>query len=285
MEIKEIGKIGGGQDGAIFGHLLFRLHHKGGCAVYDLAPLKEGGAPVYLTSFTLGATERIVPHCNSVCFGAEYYAEGDEFPLLYANVYNNYASAENKRIGECCVYRLIREGNGFRADLVQLIAIGFCEDAELWKASPDAHGVRPYANFLVDTDTRSYYAYVMRDEEKGTRYFRFDLPSVHEGEVDPVLGVRRVEIGEGDIRDRFDLAFCRFIQGGIINGGMLYSTEGFSNSEKNPPAIRAIDLNAKSEVYYHLPSLGINEEPEMIDFMDGVCYYSDAYGNLFTVTF
>ena len=285
MEITKIGKIGGGQDGAIFGHELFRLHHKGGCAVYDLAPLKDGGDPVYRTSFSLGSLDLIVPHCNAVCFGTEYYAEGDEFPLLYSNVYNNYASADNKRIGECCVYRLVREGASFRADLVQLIAIGFCEDATLWKASPDAHGVRPYANFLVDTATRSYYAYVMRNEEKGTRFFRFDLPSVQDGEIDPVLGVRRVVLMPEDIRASFDLPFFRFIQGGIIEGGILYSTEGFSNSEQNPPAIRTVDLAKGSEVYYHLPSLGINEEPEMIDFMDGVCYYSDAYGNLFTVTF
>ena len=285
MEITKIGKIGGGQDGAIFGHLLFRLHQKGGCTVYDLAPLKEGGDPAYLTAFTLGSSDRIVPHCNAVCFGTEYYAEGDEFPLLYSNVYNNYASAENQRIGECCVYRLMREGASFRADLVQLITIGFCEDAALWKASPDSHGVRPYANFLIDTDTRSYYAYVMRNEEKGTRHFRFDLPSVHAGQIDPVLGVRRVVLEKEDIRDYFDLPFYRFIQGGIIEGGILYSTEGFSNSEKNPPAIRAVDLATKREVYYHLPSFDILEEPEMIDFMDGVCYYSDAYGNLYTVSF
>ena len=285
MKITEIGKIYGGQDGAIFGHELFRLSEKGPCTVYDLSAVPFGGKATVKATFTLGSAELLVPHSNAVCFGCDYYAEGDEYPLLYTNVYNNCAGKDDPRIGECCVYRITREGESYRADLVQLIAIGFCEDAALWKASPEGHGVRPYGNFLVDADTRSYYAYVMRNEELGTRYFRFDLPSAHEGEIDPVLGVRRFVLGACDIRDRFDLPFCRFIQGGIIHGGMLYSTEGFTDSEQNPPAMRAVDLNKRCETYYSLPALGIREEPEMIDFMDGVCYYSDAVGRLYTVSF
>lgn len=285
MKLKKIATIRSGQDGAIHGHTLFRLNAGGHCSVYDLSALAEGGEPILLAGFMLGSSEIFTPHSNSVCFGPEYYAEGDEFPLLYSNVYNNYAGKPDKRIGECCVYRILREGEGYRADLVQLIAIGFCEDSALWRASPEGHGVRPYGNFLVDPDTRSYYAYVMRNEALGTRFFRFDLPSVHAGEIDPTLGVRRVVLGEGDIRDRFDLPFYRFIQGGIIYGGRLYSTEGFAFSEPNPPAIRVVDLSAHREEYHSLVALGINEEPEMIDFMDGVCYYSDGLGNLYTADF
>lgn len=31
--------------------------------------------------------------------------------------------------------------------------------------------------------------------------------------------------------------------------------------------------------------MGYDKEPEMIDFSDGKCYYSDAYGNFYTVEF
>ena len=285
MKLKKIATIRSGQDGAIHGHTLFRLNARGLCSVYDLSSLAEGGEPILLAGFTLGSSEILTPHSNSVCFGPDYYAEGDEFPLLYSNVYNNYAGKPDKRIGECCVYRIRREGAGFRADLVQLIAIGFCEDASLWKASPEGHGVRPYGNFLVDPDTRAYYAYVMRNEELGTRYFRFDLPSVHAGDPDPLLGVPRFVLGVEDIRESFDLPFYRYIQGGIINGGRLYSTEGFERDEKNPPAIRVVDLAGHREEYHYLPALGVHEEPEMIDFMDGACYYSDGNGNFYTVSF
>ena len=281
MTITRLGKIAHGQDGAIFGTELFRMDEKGHCTVYELG----GDAPVETGKFTLDRADEIAPRSNAVCFGAERYAEKDPYPLLYTNIYNNYAGAENKHIGECLVYRIQKTKEGFASTLVQIIAIGFFEDAALWKASPEGHGVRPYANFLVETDTGSYYAYVMRDEARGTRCFRFDLPSVHHGEIDPVLGVRRVVLMPEDIRARFDLPFFRFIQGGIIEGGILYSTEGFSHSEVNVPAIRAVSLKTGEETYYRLPDYGVYEEPEMIDFLDGVCYYSDAAGVLYRVDF
>ena len=42
-------------------------------------------------------------------FGNEYYDEKDEFPLLYTNIYNNYAKTDDKRKGITCVYRIHKE--------------------------------------------------------------------------------------------------------------------------------------------------------------------------------
>lgn len=71
-----------------------------------------------------------------------------------------------------------------------------------------------------------------------------------------------------------------------LNGGMIYSTEGFSSDEINRPAIHMISTEQKRrERYVDLMALGYLEEPEMIDFYDDDCYYSDAHGNLYKIEF
>ncbi|MBQ8311513.1 MAG: hypothetical protein IJX80_10935, partial [Clostridia bacterium] len=181
MKIKQVAKICHGQDGAIFGSLLFRFDQKGNCGVYDLATLKGAADVVEMTPiarFTLDRADVLAPHSNAVTFGSEYYADGDEFPLLYSNIYNNRAQTDDPMCGVCCVYRLQRTNGGFTTTLVQLIKIGFVDDSVLWRAYPDRDGVRPYGNFVIDRDTGCYYAFVMRNEALGTRYFTFDLPAV-----------------------------------------------------------------------------------------------------------
>ena len=108
MKIEKIAKIVGGQDGAIYGSELFRFNTKGECWVYNLEELKSDSEQELkaFSQFALDKKEQIVPHSNSVCFGSEFYEDGDEYPLLYTNVYNNYAKAEDKMIGVCLVYRI-----------------------------------------------------------------------------------------------------------------------------------------------------------------------------------
>lgn len=287
MNTQKIARINGGQDGAIFGSELFRLDTDGTGFVYDLSalPLTDIANLPPKASFSLDRGAGITPHSNAVCFGSEFYAPDDPYPLLYSNVYNNYAAAEDPLHGVCCVYRLQRCGGEITATLVQLIAVGFTEDPSLWKASEEHHGPRPYGNFLIDREANAYYAFVMRDDPLGTRYFRFDVPSVHDGELDPVYNVRKVVLKETDIRETFDMPQHRYIQGAACHEGKIYSTEGFDHDTVNVPAIRIIDLAAKTERYIPLPPLGIHEEPEMIDFHNGVCLYSDVAGNLYSADF
>ena len=171
MKVKHIAKISGGQDGAIRKNELFRFDTRGNCSVYDLNDIEADNVRVLepTGSFVLDRAPLIVPHSNSVCWGTEFFDPSDEYPLLYSNVYNNYAKAADKLIGVCCVYRVERDENGFKTTLVQLIEIGFTADPELWRAYPDRDGVRPYGNFVIDRDGGSYYAFVMRREELGTR--------------------------------------------------------------------------------------------------------------------
>ncbi len=287
MKIRQVAKINRGQDGAIYGTELFRFNTKGHCAVYYLPDIKDGEINELnpIAEFTLDRTESIMPHCNAVCFGAEFYEDGDEYPLLYSNIYNNYKGQEDERIGVCCVYRIQRKGNEFSSTLVQLIKIGFCEDPMYWKVSTEKHGVRPYGNFVVDRENRSYYAFVMKNEELGTKYFRFDLPLVRDGVMDPEFNVKKVVLGVEDIRESFDLEYHRYIQGAAFRGGKIYSTEGFSGNKVNCPAIRVIDCEQKTGTYVNIMDMGFQEEPEFIDFYGDTCFYSDAHGNLYTIEF
>ena len=288
MKIKQVAKIKGGQDGAIWGDQLFRFDSRGKCFVYNLLDIEKDNVKELepIGSFVLDKAELIVPHSNAVFWGNEYFDLDDEYPLLYSNIYNNYANSEDKLIGVCCVYRVeCKEGN-FKTTLVQLIEVGFYENALLWKAYPDHHGVRPYGNFLLDCKNGFYYAFVMRSEELGTRYFKFKMPSLNEGEIDQKYGVKRAVLTPEDICDQFDCPYNRFIQGAIAHNDHIYSTEGFNNDAVNRPAIRVIDLVSKSEkLYVDLLEKGYSMEPEMIDYHGDVCYYSDAEGNLYSMEF
>ncbi len=104
---------------------IFHFNHNGECRVYSFDDLK------FISSFTLGGADIVVPHSNAVCFGNEYYEDGGEFPILYSNVYNNYQDKEERREGTLCAYRLKRSGNSFFADLIQEIKVDFLNDSEL----------------------------------------------------------------------------------------------------------------------------------------------------------
>ena len=125
MKIEQIATIQGGQDGVIWKDQLFRLNHKGECFVYNLKKIGSDAMreQTPIGYFVLDGADRIVPHSNAVCWGVEFFDPSDEYPLLYANVYNNYAKADDKQIGVCCVYRVMREGTKFSTALVQIIEI------------------------------------------------------------------------------------------------------------------------------------------------------------------
>lgn len=287
MEIKQIGKIQGGQDGAIYKNELFRFNAKGECFVFNLSNLDmlNAGELTHFATFTLDKADLIVPHSNAVCFGCDFFEQGDEYPLLYSNVYNNYANAEEKLIGVCLVYRLQKIKGEFKTSLIQMIEIGFCEDADLWKTNENAHGVRPYGNFIVDREKKEFWAFVMRDAQNSTRYFKFNLPKISDGEMDGKYNVKKVVLKKDDVLEYFDCDYHHFIQGAILEKGKIYSTEGFRNNLTNRPAIRVIDLKTKEQKCIDIMDLGFVDEPEFIDFLGDTCLYSDYGGGLYKIEF
>lgn len=282
MNAEKLGVIEEGQDGAVFNGYLFRFNAKGACAVYQTDELSDNSVPI--SRFVLDKVNLITPHSNSVAFSNTRYCDTDEFPLLYSNVYNNYAKTDNPMKGVTCVYRLERNGNTFSTTLLQLIEIGFTDDP-VWK-SAGGNDARPYGNFAIDSENGIYYAFTMRDEEQTTRYFAFDLPNINDGTYDDAFGVKRVILGKEDIRSFFDCEYHRYIQGACFRNGIIYSLEGFTDSESNPPAIRFIDVNKqKQSRLYYFADCHMNIEPELIDFKKDACYYADHDGNVFVLSF
>lgn len=287
MKLKHIAQMCPGQDGAFFGDFMFRFDTRGNGIVYDARVLDTADTAIadlpVIARFSMNAGDAVIPHCNAVVFGCEYAAEGDEFPLLYANVYNNCAKEKNRREGTCCVYRLQRSGTEFSVTLVQMIRIGFVH-TPLWESEGDIQDVRPYGNFVIDREKRLLHVFTMRDAERVTRYFTFPLPRLAEGEPDPETGVQTVVLTETDLQDFFDTEYHLFIQGACCEGGLIYSSEGFN--EKVHPSLRVISPAEKKQLLHvDLTTLGEVGEAECIDFRGGRCYYSDGHGKVFLVDF
>ena len=169
---------------------------------------------------------------------------------------------------------------------MQIIEIGFVEDDELWKSKGDTEDVRPYGNFTIDRENGIYYAFTMRDESKTTRYFSFRLPKLNEGVICEKYNVKKVVLNEKDILQYFDCEYHCYVQGACCHKGKIYSLEGFANSADIPPAIRIIDPQLKEQVYFKkFGDIGIDAEPEMIDFEDDICYYAEHSGNFYKLYF
>lgn len=274
----------GGQDGTICNDYLFRFDPHGFCKVYSMKEQKK------IASFTLDQIDVLMPHSNAVCFGTEYYEDKDPFPLLYTNIYNNYGHAEDRLEGVCCVYRIFQNGDSFDSKLVQVIRIGFTENLDCWKSMDNNGDVRPYGNFLVDTDHNRLLAFTMRDAAKTTRYFTFALPKASDGIYSELYHANVVTLTIEDVREQFDCDYSYFIQGACYHDNKIYSVEGFTvndpSHKKNPPRLQVIDLTGKTQCAdIDLYGLGLHIEPEFIAFYQGTFYYGDGTNHLYQFNF
>lgn len=283
VSARRTGSFKKGQDGAVFGDYIFRFIASGGCFVYRVADFtgEEMGKSRPYAAFKLDRSDEIVPHANAVCFGSEYYEEGDEFPLLYANIYNNYEKEKDRLWGVCCVYRLTRGGKTFSTTLVQIIRIGFLDEGDLWISRNSEGSSVHYGNFAVDPVNNLLVAFVMRMGDQTTRYFTFRLPKSSEGEPHPTLGVNCVTLSSEDILSYFDGNYSHFIQGACVRDGKLYSLEGRGTAYREA-GLRVSDLLAGKELYYlDLTSNGMTAEPELIDFTESGALFSDYNGTVY----
>ena len=276
---ERVGAISTGQDGTIYGDYLFRFDSDGSCKVFSLTNW------ALLSSFVLDKSDLLTPHSNSACFGNRFFEEGDAFPLLYCNVYNTYSEDRDRREGTCCVYRLLHEGTGFISRLVQVIRIGFIEDLTLWKSLEMNQDVRPYGNFVVDSDSDRLYAFTMRDKEAVTRYFAFPLPNLCEGVYDEQLDANVVTLDADQILSQFDCEYARYLQGACCHGGKIYSLEGFAD-ETDPPKMQVIDLEKQEQcAVAELFQMGLRDEPELVAFKEDTLYYANHAGEVYLLHF
>ena len=283
MDIIKIGKICGDQDGAIFSDFLFNFNGSSDYSVYSLKNLdlsKDNGNLSPLYSGKLDRFSEIVPHSNAVFFGSNYFEEDDEFPILYSNIYNNYANDKDMDATLLC-YRVKRNGNEFTTTLIGEIKVGFKDERGFWRSS-EGEDTRPYGNFVSDKNSDKLFAFVMIDKENITRYFSFNMPDIKKGEINEKLGIKSITLNRSDIIEYFDAPYHHYIQGACLKDGKIYSTEGFSNDAVQIPAIRIIDTENNKEIkYVNLPDYGYFEEPEFIDYYGDICLYCDTYGNLY----
>ena len=165
-----------------------------------------------------------------------------------------------------------------------LIKIGFIDDRGLWRSSGEVEDKRPYGNFVVDTQNSLLYAFVMRDGEKDTRYFAFDLPGLTDGVFCAEYGVNKVTLAQSDVKEYFDTPYHHYVQGAVCYEGKIYSVEGFG--EKIHPAIRIIDTEKKCQIlHFDFFEAGCTDEAELIDFYEGKCIYGNHIGEIFELEF
>ena len=280
LKATNIMTMNGCQDGAVYNKKVFLFNNSGNCNVYDVETKTKIG------SFTVDKVGVLNPHANSVCFGNEFYAEGDKYPLLYVNIYNNYWEGyADKKEGTCCVYRITEENGVFGCKLVQVIKIGFTDDYNLWNSAED-NGYPyylPYGNFVVDTDGDKLWAFVLRNGEEQTRFLSFDLPEIGDGVYSETYGCNLVTLESTDIIKMFDTEHLIVIQGCCYYGGKILSVTGLGKGTVASPFIQVIDPE-KGEIEKNIcfEEIGITNEPEMIsvDPMDGTIYYASVDGIL-----
>lgn len=237
-----------GQDGACYGNNYITFNGTGFYQVYSM------NGDLLKASTALDQQATIAPHANSVCFGTEKYDEDDTYPLLYVNAYNNTSLPT----GSCYVYRLL---DNMTTSLQQTIVIGFANDP-IWAG--DGHSVRPYGNFIVDTDNNKLYAYVMIDSLNVTRFFKFDLPELSDGST--------VTLTTDDIEDYFDIEWMYYMQGVTYYNHKIYATCGFSTADCKLYVVDLVSKKATSVV----PMGGFVGEPETAFVHNNKLYVSST---------
>ncbi|MBR4121127.1 MAG: InlB B-repeat-containing protein, partial [Spirochaetales bacterium] len=204
LEVQEFNTDGYVQDGAISSDLFFKFHSDGSAVVHSMKDHRELGR------FILDKADIFKPHCNATCFSAIRFRSEDEFPLLYANIYNSYAKEQDRKLGYFGAYRLFRDGDSFSSELVQVLRIGFTAENGLWH-SEDGNDRSPYGNFIVDTDRNEMWAFVTRDLPHSTRFFSFRLPDADEGVFSEDYGVKVFTFGKEDSLRMFDIPYSYYL--------------------------------------------------------------------------
>lgn len=235
------------QDGAISGDTIIEIGSDGTYFVQDI----QGN--ILQTSTNLDQYATIAPHANSVCFGVEKYQSSDNYPVFYANAYNNTSLP----LGTCYVYRL---KNDYLTTLLQTIRIGFTDET-IWTGG--GVNIRPYGNFVVDTDNNKLYVFTLIDNLNVTRFFEFDLPELSDG--------ANVTLNTSDINRYFDVPYMPYIQGVCYHDGKIYALAGNNGIVAKSSKLNVVDLTKEatvSSVY-----LGYQfAEPETIFIKDNTAY-------------
>lgn len=261
------------QSGAAFGdyalfvtdlHTHFYLYNlRTKSMVYDLT-YKTGGGKDFL-GYTLY-------HCNQSTFGADFYEDGDPFPLFYVS---QHAKEDRRYFVEA--YRIlpvwndaIGEYSSFKVELVHTIFFPpMTNDNALGNI-----------NMAIDPDSRQMYTY-SRNNNTGQentlacRISQFDIPDIHQ---------QKVYLDDSDIKASFDLGCTAvYMQGGCVKDNILYIAQGAKS--KGYIYVNMVDLNIqKLTTRLDLLTSGHTWEPEACFVYDGSVFLG-GYTNLYRLDF
>ena len=251
------------QDGCIYNDVLFLFSSNGLCTIFNISNKQM------ICSSQLPTYKGYCPHSNSVSFGKKF-CDTDTYPLLYSNIYNNYPNIADS-FGMCLVYRIIDE-TLFEFKLMQVIKIGFTNDANLWYDNSD--NASPYGNFLICGD--DLWVYVNIFGSSITRFFSFKTPAIIvSDDIDFCI------LTKDNIQEMFDTDLFKYIQGGTSRGTNLVSLEGFG-TELSPSFLRIISLTTKTiqsiDLGFYLNTL----EPEFVSFYNNLLIVGTYEGKFFS---
>lgn len=256
------------QDGAIYEGKSFTGDANG--TVY----IKNAATGEAIQTMTLDKKDVLTVHSNAVTISTRTGIH------LYSNVYSNYKSADDKHIGECCVYSLAEASGAWSNTLAQIIKVGFLDDETYW---PPATEARPYGNFVVDNDNNILYVYVLYSGKKKIYWYKFALPEVTAGEQNSIYGCPVYTLTTADILDSWQTEYLEYIQGGCVHDGLIWSTSG-ADGYWGQAKMSVIDPAKKSTVAtFNFWNDDNAVEPEFVDFDGGVLYYGDIK-TMYTLT-
>ena len=246
------GLPGGQQDGANYNGTLFRFDEYGNIHVYNM------NTGELIGTGAIDEDSTVCPYFNSCFFANNFYAEGDEFPILYATGRGVYKAGGALPERHIYGFRIVRNGTTYIAYYVQYIAL----DSSFEYGTYGAFGYDANRNMLV--------GYSYSSIPSNTTYvFETDMPTYADGDtIIPLADITSFS---------FASPYLGAPQGCTCNNSKIYALGG----NINIGTLDVIDLiDQKPYAHIDLASAGLTGEPQMIDVFDNhlwVGMMSNAY--------
>ena len=241
---EEIMSVSGGhpQGGDTWGDYFFQFStNNSSVRVYDLAT-KTLVQTVKITSSLKGFVSNC--HCNTVCFGKEYYDAEDIFPLIYVST--GYASGG---FTGALVYRIVQHNGIFFITLVQTIKFPV--------------GSSSWTEFVPGDE----FAYLCYTTER--IIYKIEMPKLKDGDI--IIGPDSA-IDTYQFSPQPDWMASSRNQDRIFHQGKIYVASGVPQSgEASVLFILNLETQERERII-NLKKNGLTKEPESIFIWQGdVC--------------
>ena len=249
---------------------LFGKQSVQGCAQYNGLLFVTCNQMAVIAIFDLESKEFVgkitltpVPtyHCNSMNFGIEKYADGDDFPLLYISMEN---IAEHKMIALRITKAL---DDTYSGEIKQTVI--YPEPSE---------STQYYPNGSLDNDNGYLFVkgytlnnYVASSENK-IRVRKWAMPKLSDGDV---------ELKVADALQTFDVPALTATQGEIVNNGKMLGCYGADWAGDKSIHVAMIDPERERMVTdITMNSVGYTQEPEAVFVWNDGMYILDGMGEI-----